>query len=256
MSLPTQSSARWRPSPRTCSRHQHFPAACNKVRSTCPASTLIVQLEVEISECPTARTWLVNVAQSKLSSMKRSWFLVCALAAVAVSSSAVAGFSPQHSASPDSSEDGVVLTKLSNPVYPPLARQTRVAGDVVLLLGIRPDGTIESAVVDSGHPLLKQAALDSAQQSQFECRKCDGPVTSFRLVYTFQLVGAADCCKVTAGSANDNQADQLIPRVIQLQNQVKVLDRPACICDPAADVVKVRSLKCLYLWRCSRRYWL
>jgi len=162
--------------------------------------------------------------------------------------------SAQTAVSSEIPRDGAVLTKLSQPVYPPLARQTRIAGDVVLLLGIREDGTVESAVVDSGHPLLKQAALDSAQRSRFEYRKCSEPVTSYRFVYTFQLVGPTECCKGTERSANDKQAGQSVPRIIQSQNHVTVIDRPVCICDPGAGVVKVRSLKCLYLWRCSLRY--
>lgn len=150
-------------------------------------------------------------------------------------------------------QDSAALTKLSQPIYPPLARQTRTAGDVVLLLGIREDGTVESAIAESGHPLLKQAALDSAQKSQFECGKCSEPVTSYRLVYTFQL-DDTECCKATERSVNEKQADQPIPRIIPSQNHVTVVDRTLCMCDPAADVVKVRSVKCLYLWRCGLRY--
>ena len=65
---------------------------------------------------------------------------------------------------------GVFLVKLSPPVYPPLARQARIMGDVRIQLAIRRDGSIESSEGVSGHPLLKQAALESAQQSEFECR--------------------------------------------------------------------------------------
>jgi len=71
--------------------------------------------------------------------------------------------------SPDASQGKVVLTKLFEPTYPPLARQARIAGDVELMLSIRRDGSVESAVFVSGHPMLKQAALDSAQRSQFKC---------------------------------------------------------------------------------------
>jgi len=176
------------------------------------------------------------------------------LALVIGLSFAVAESSAQTAVSSEAPQDGAALTKLSQPVYPPLARQTRIAGDVILLLRIWEDGTIESAVVDSGHPLLKQAALDSAQESKFECRKCSEPLTSFRLVYTFQLAGPTECCKPTEQSANEKPADQPVPRVIQSENHVTVIDQPVCICDPAADVVKVRSLKCLYLWRCGLRY--
>ena len=87
----------------------------------------------------------------------------------------------------------VALTKLSDPVFPAIARTAHVYGDVALDLAIRQDGSVESAVVVSGPPLLQRAALTSAQQSQFRCDGCSAEPTSYRLVYTFQLVDS-DCC--------------------------------------------------------------
>src|SRR5215470_10017608 len=81
----------------------------------------------------------------------------------------------------------VALTKLFQPVYPPLARQARITGDVELALAVKADGSLESAIVVSGHPLLKQAALESAQRSKFECRDCALSVRSLHLFYSFQL---------------------------------------------------------------------
>ena len=79
----------------------------------------------------------------------------------------------------------VVLNSVYLPVYPPLARQARIMGDVKILVGVRQDGTVASAEVVSGHPMLKQAALDSAQKSTFLCRECKSPVTLFTVTYTF-----------------------------------------------------------------------
>ena len=186
--------------------------------------------------------------------MTRLFCSICVLGVAVGLCRAVVQPMTQTAVGPETSQNGVVLTKLSQPIYPPLARQTRIVGDVVLILGIRRDGSVESATVVSGHPLLTEAALRSAQQSLFECRKCDDAATSYRLLYTFQLVGPTTCCTGTEGSANNNQPDQVIPRVIQSQSHVTVVDQPVCICDPAADVVKVRSLKCLYLWKCGFRY--
>ena len=50
------------------------------------------------------------------------------------------------------------------PVYPPLARQARVSGNVKLLGVISKDGTIQQLQVISGHPLLVNAALDAVRQ--------------------------------------------------------------------------------------------
>ena len=105
-----------------------------------------------------------------------------------LSPTAANNYSPQF-ASSHTPQTGVVLTKVANLTYPPLARQTRITGDVEVLLGIRPDGSVESAVVVSGHPLLQQVALDSARLSQFECRGCMKPVTSITIFYSFELKG-------------------------------------------------------------------
>jgi protein TonB len=55
-----------------------------------------------------------------------------------------------------------------NPVYPPLARQTRISGTVRLHAIIGKDGTIQSLEVMSGHPLLQQAALDAVRQWRYQ----------------------------------------------------------------------------------------
>lgn len=147
-------------------------------------------------------------------------------------------------------QNEVILSKLSPPLYPPMARQARVTGDVHLMLGIGRNGSIESAVVVSGHPMLQKVALESAQQSHFECRGCSEPVTSYAMVYTFQIVGK--CCMATdAADSIKQEAPSL--GVTQSQNHVTVVAEPACLCGADVGIVpsKVRSAKCLYLWRCS-----
>jgi hypothetical protein len=151
-------------------------------------------------------------------------------------------------------QQGPSIVKLTPPLYPPLARQAAIKGDVDIVLAIRVDGSVESAVVASGPPLLKQAALDSVQQSHYECSGCSQSVTPYQLVYTFQLIGLESCCTPTSGSADNNhQQGQPYPRVTQSENHVTVVDQYVCICDPAATIRKARSVKCLYLWRCGSR---
>jgi len=53
------------------------------------------------------------------------------------------------------------------PVYPPLARQTRVSGTVRLHAIISKEGTVQQLEVMSGHPLLVQAALDAVRQWRY-----------------------------------------------------------------------------------------
>lgn len=54
------------------------------------------------------------------------------------------------------------------PVYPPLARQARVQGSVVLQAVINREGKIEGLQVVRGHPLLVQAALDAVRQWRYQ----------------------------------------------------------------------------------------
>jgi periplasmic protein TonB len=54
------------------------------------------------------------------------------------------------------------------PVYPPLARQARVQGTVVLRAIISRDGRIENLQVLSGHPMLVPAALDAVRQWRYQ----------------------------------------------------------------------------------------
>jgi protein TonB len=56
------------------------------------------------------------------------------------------------------------LIKQVVPAYPQTARQIRVSGTVHLLGIIAKDGTIQRLQVLSGHPLLRQAALDAVSQ--------------------------------------------------------------------------------------------
>ncbi len=56
------------------------------------------------------------------------------------------------------------LINQTKPVYPALARQARIQGDVVLHAIIDKDGKVAELQVMSGHPLLVQAALDAVKQ--------------------------------------------------------------------------------------------
>jgi periplasmic protein TonB len=56
------------------------------------------------------------------------------------------------------------LIKQVLPAYPQPARQLRISGAVHLLGIIAKDGTIQRLQVLSGHPLLRQAALDAVSQ--------------------------------------------------------------------------------------------
>jgi len=62
---------------------------------------------------------------------------------------------------------GLLLTQVA-PVYPPLARQARIKGTVVLRAVISKDGSIESLTLESGHPMLVPAAMDAVKQWKYK----------------------------------------------------------------------------------------
>jgi TonB family protein len=157
--------------------------------------------------------------------------------------------SAQSAKDPEQVPEEAVISKLSPPIYPPLARQTRISGDVVLKLEVQPNGTVASAVVVSGHPLLSPFALESAQKSQFVCKDCGEVVHSYRLIYTFELTASNGCADQDEKSKVGQE--QSYPRVTQAQGRVIVSDRPAIISDPAITYTRVRSIKCLYLLKCA-----
>jgi TonB family protein len=148
-------------------------------------------------------------------------------------------------------ENDAIMAKLTAPIYPPSARAARITGDVELTLNVRQDGSIESATVVSGHPLLSPAALDSAQHSQFDCHKCTTAVNLYRLVYTFRIEGECDCMPPPDNNHKPSNQEQSYPQVVEAEHRVTVTAQVMCICDPVSSISYRRSLKCLYLWRCA-----
>jgi protein TonB len=74
------------------------------------------------------------------------------------------------------------------PLYPPLAKQARVQGTVVLSAIISKEGNIEQLKVMSGHPMLIQNALDAVRQWKYKPYVLNGePVevdTTISVVFT------------------------------------------------------------------------
>jgi TonB family protein len=137
-------------------------------------------------------------------------------------------------------EDDVTLTKLSLPIYPALARQARIAGDVKIQLQIRRDGSVASADAVSGHPMLKAAAQASAQNSTFECRRCSGELVSYSLTYTFGFNGDSNCSEKRSRSAKCLYLwrcgdwrrvyhDMPSPTVTQSQGHITTLTGSPCV---------------------------
>jgi protein TonB len=60
-----------------------------------------------------------------------------------------------------------LLVRRVNPVYPPLARQARIQGVVILQAQISKEGNIENLQLISGHPMLAPAAIDAVKQWKY-----------------------------------------------------------------------------------------
>lgn len=61
-----------------------------------------------------------------------------------------------------------LLVRRVQPNYPPLARQARIQGTVVLRAVISKDGSIEGLTLVSGHPMLAPAAIDAVKQWKYK----------------------------------------------------------------------------------------
>jgi periplasmic protein TonB len=79
----------------------------------------------------------------------------------------------------------------THPVYPALARQARIQGNVVLHAIIDKDGKVAQLEVVTGHPLLVQAALDAVKQWRYKPTLLNGdPVeVDTTITVTFTMGG-------------------------------------------------------------------
>lgn len=177
------------------------------------------------------------------------------LAAGTISLALAAGCFGQQTTGSASSKPEVVLIKLGPIAYPQIARTAHVAGDVYVAFYVRRDGTVPADVTVTGPELLMRAAVAGAIHSQFECRMCGDRVVPAHLLFTFKLVDNPDHGNCSGEPAPTGYpTGQTFPVVTVSGEHVTIVDlAPPCV----ADVVlgkKVRSRKCLYLWRCGHTF--
>lgn len=78
---------------------------------------------------------------------------------------------------------GLLVTKVQ-PVYPPLARNARIQGTVVLQAMIGKDGSVQNLRVISGHPMLAPAAVDAVKQWRYKPYYLNGEPVEVESVIT------------------------------------------------------------------------
>jgi len=85
---------------------------------------------------------------------------------------------------------GLLIRKIT-PTYPPLARQARIQGQVVLQAEISKEGTIQNLQLISGHPMLAPAAIEAVKQWRYKPYLLNGePVAvETQVVVNFSLSG-------------------------------------------------------------------
>jgi protein TonB len=74
------------------------------------------------------------------------------------------------------------------PVYPALARQARIQGNVVLHAIIDKDGRVGELQVVSGHPLLVQAALEAVRNWRYQPTQLNGEPVEVDTTITVSFV--------------------------------------------------------------------
>jgi TonB family protein len=97
---------------------------------------------------------------------------------------------------PAASAKGVAELRMSNggrpvkrvqPVYPAIARAAGAQGSVRVEVVISEQGEVESAQVSSGHPLLREAAVEAAKQWRFEPVQAEGRAVKSKGFVTFEF---------------------------------------------------------------------
>ncbi len=109
--------------------------------------------------------------------------------------------------SPQTHVQPPVVIHAPDPAYPPMARQARVEGEVSIRATIGADGLVENVELQSGHPLLVQAALDAVKQWQFKPAMKDGQgiAAQISVVVNFKLPEDSDAKPHTNASGTAQQ---------------------------------------------------
>ena len=86
---------------------------------------------------------------------------------LAVTALAASQVVPQRVRVSEDIVQGLMLKKVP-PVYPPLAKQARIQGTVLLKVTISKSGDVENLQLISGHPMLAPAAIEAVKQWKYK----------------------------------------------------------------------------------------
>ena len=131
--------------------------------------------------------------------------------------------------------------KFQTPEYPRNAQIAHIQGNIVLKFLLQPGNGIVVVKESTGHPLLLPAALESLKKSQLNCSDCGQQSQIFTVVFDF-VVASHDC------------KDSEVPTHVTMDSpsHITVLAQSICTSDPVVYYRRIRSIRCLYLWKCAR----
>jgi TonB family protein len=97
----------------------------------------------------------------------KKYLVAALLLLIGFASSAAAQVSTPRVRTSDSIMQSLIIKKVA-PVYPPLARQARIQGVVVMKVQISKTGDVENIQLFSGHPILAPCAIEAVKQWKYK----------------------------------------------------------------------------------------
>jgi TonB family protein len=117
---------------------------------------------------------------------------------------------------PPNSSPTLLVRKVA-PVYPPLARQARIQGTVVLSIVISKDGEVRDTKLVSGHPMLSPAAIEAVKQWRYKPYISDDkPVEVETIVRVgFKIADGPEVSSPRA-SQQDSASRGVVPQLVRV----------------------------------------
>jgi len=126
-----------------------------------------------------------------------AFFLLFTLASLAA-----AQIVPQRVRVADTIISQQIVTKVA-PIYPPLAKQAKIQGSVVLRVQISKSGDVENLQLISGHPMLAPAAIEAVRQWKYKPFLLNGEPTGVETSVTVNFTLADKPTAESNGTAGE-----------------------------------------------------
>jgi len=116
------------------------------------------------------------------------------------------------------------LMKRVPPVYPPLARQARIQGTVILKVRISKSGDVVNVQLVSGHPMLAPAAIEAVKQWKYDPYLLNGdPVvveTNVAINFTLSDKPPGEGVAGVVSNTPGNQTSPAVPLRVRVSSGV------------------------------------